>query len=156
MDHTHIVHYHRRQKVVKAIILVLVLLCGLVLFFSPTKVYSQESEGGKPADVCQVFGAGSCLGGTTDYEGRDANSIVSGLTVSIVNFLIFLGVALSVFFIVLGGYKMITANGNDKSVEDGRKMLIYAVLGLIVTLISYTVVVVVTNIISTVDISSDS
>ena len=46
---------------------------------------------------------------------------------------------LALFFIVLGGYRILSAAGNSEHFEKGKQMIVYALLGLILTIGSYTI-----------------
>lgn len=57
-----------------------------------------------------------------------------------INFaLIFLGI-IAVAFVIYAGFLYVTSQGDDGAVEKGKKILIYAVIGIIVILISYALV----------------
>jgi hypothetical protein len=43
---------------------------------------------------------------------------------------------LTVIFIMLGGYTIITAGGSSEKVETGRRWILYAIVGLVVILIA--------------------
>ena len=45
---------------------------------------------------------------------------------------------LALVFVVLGGYRILTAAGNSEHFQKGRQMVAYAILGLILTVGSYT------------------
>ncbi len=47
--------------------------------------------------------------------------------------------ALALFFIVLGGYRILSAAGNSEHFKKGQQMIVYALLGLILTVGSYTI-----------------
>lgn len=53
--------------------------------------------------------------------------------------LMFAGIT-AVFFIIIGGYKFMTSGGDPKAVEGARKTIIYAVLGLVLILLSFAIV----------------
>lgn len=53
--------------------------------------------------------------------------------------LMFAGVA-AVFFIIIGGYKFMTSGGDPKAVESARKTAIYAIIGLVLILMSFAIV----------------
>ena len=59
-----------------------------------------------------------------------------------------LGLAGIVLFILLiiGGFKFITSGGDPKAVEGARNTLTYAIGGLIVILVSYLILVLISNI----------
>ncbi|MGA2910466.1 MAG: hypothetical protein ABSE04_01515 [Candidatus Microgenomates bacterium] len=59
-----------------------------------------------------------------------------------------LGLAGIVLFVILivGGFKYITSGGDPKAVETAKKTLTYAVAGLIIILVSYLILVLISNI----------
>jgi len=57
----------------------------------------------------------------------------------------FAGIVLFVLLII-GGFKYITSGGDPKAVEGAKKTLTYAIGGLIVILISYLILVLISNI----------
>jgi len=48
-------------------------------------------------------------------------------------------VILVLFWLVLGGYSVITAMGNSEKYEQGKKMLIYPIVGLLIVVASYAI-----------------
>ena len=59
---------------------------------------------------------------------------------------------LSLLFLVIGGVRFATAYGKEESVENAKKQVIYALIGLVIALLSFTIV----SIISSVDLDSDT
>lgn len=53
--------------------------------------------------------------------------------------LIFAGVA-AVFFIIFSGVKFITSGGDPKKIEAARHTIMYAILGLIIILLSFLII----------------
>ncbi len=53
---------------------------------------------------------------------------------------------LSLLFLIIGGVRFATAYGKEESVENAKKQVIYAIIGLLIALLSYTIVSIVTNI----------
>jgi hypothetical protein len=53
--------------------------------------------------------------------------------------LMFAGLA-ALFFIITSGYKFMTSGGDPKAVESARKTMIYAILGLVLILLSFAIV----------------
>lgn len=53
--------------------------------------------------------------------------------------LIFSGVV-ALFIIIWGGIRFITSGGDQKQVEEARKVLTYAVIGLVLILLSFAIV----------------
>ena len=77
----------------------------------------------------------SNIGGSTKWGGslREA-----GLTV-INFFLYFLGL-LCTGMVIYGGYLYITAGGDDGQTEKAKKVLMYAVIGILICLLSFAIV----------------
>jgi predicted small integral membrane protein len=53
--------------------------------------------------------------------------------------------AVAVIFVILGGITMITASGNPESVANARKRITYALIGLVVISLAWTVISFVTS-----------
>ena len=75
-----------------------------------------------------------------EVTGDDGGLAFRKLIVSIVDY--FLGFAglLAVVFIVYAGVLMIQAQGEDEDTEKGKKILTWAVLGLLLIMLSYAIV----------------
>jgi hypothetical protein len=70
----------------------------------------------------------------------NSNPIVEFIQVFLLNILIPVSTVISLFFVVLGGYNMITSNGDSGKFEEGVKSLKNALIGLIVVLLATTIV----------------
>lgn len=57
----------------------------------------------------------------------------------------FAGIVLFVILVV-GGFKYITSGGDPKAIEGAKKTLTYAVAGLVVILVSYLILVLISNV----------
>jgi len=53
--------------------------------------------------------------------------------------------AMAVIFIILGGITMITSSGSPEAVANARKRIIYAVVGLVVVALAWTLIAFVTD-----------
>ncbi len=60
---------------------------------------------------------------------------------------LFLGIVgiIAVAFIIMGGFRYITSAGNDEAAESGKKMITNAIIGLVVIILSYTIITVIIN-----------
>ncbi len=65
---------------------------------------------------------------------------IGGLVVGIVNFALGLIGALAVLFIIIGGVRMVTSAGNETSIKAGKRTLTWAIIGLGVAMLAYTVI----------------
>jgi len=121
----------------------------------PTTPASGTASGNaKPVDLCADFIDGACLGGTDQYATGDGRTIITNLTTNIVSWLIFIGAAIAVFFIVLGGYKVITSNGDDKTAKEGKDMVLNSLIGLIIMGLSFTLVTLVVRFVTGLNIGT--
>lgn len=76
-----------------------------------------------------------------DYGDDPHNAILSVINY----FLTFLAIV-AIGFIIYGGYLMVMAGGDEENVEKGKKILIWAIVGIILVLMSYTIVRVVVDV----------
>ena len=67
-----------------------------------------------------------------DYGLGDLNQIIDRAKI----ILQAAGFIVAVIYIILGGYKIITAGGSKDEIETGRRYILYAVIGLAVILIA--------------------
>ncbi len=73
----------------------------------------------------------SATGGTGDFKG---------LLLTIINsFLGFLGV-LAVIMVIYGGFMYITGSGDPAKADKGKKVITYAIIGIVVILISFALI----------------
>jgi hypothetical protein len=103
------------------------------------------AQTGSPKDPCEALGG--CVKGIETFNKGDSGSNIVDFILAASRYLTFIAAAVAIFFIVLGGYRMVTANGDDAQYKKGIQTLIWAVGGLVITIIAYTIVAVVTNII---------
>ena len=64
---------------------------------------------------------------------------------SIINFFLGLLGLIAVAFLIYAGVLMVTAGGEEKGVEKAKKIITYAVIGIVIILLSYTIVTFVTS-----------
>lgn len=159
-------NYAERSKFIKKIIFWTVIIGGIIAIFfiqsatangfkfisqnflTPIEIKAQ----GEPIDVCDpAFGIG-CLPGTNEQNlGRGSNAVVRTV-IDIVLYLIYIAGAVAIFFIVLGGYTMMSANGDKEKYTSGLKSLQYAVMGLVLVILSVTIILITSAIIPNVNI----
>jgi type IV secretory pathway VirB2 component (pilin) len=64
---------------------------------------------------------------------------------TIINFFLGLLGLIAVAFLIYAGVMMVTAGGNEEQINKSKKIIIYAVIGIIIILLSYTIVTFVTS-----------
>lgn len=75
----------------------------------------------------------------TDLVGQ--NGILNKVT----NTLLLLIGAVSVFMLILGGFRYVVSGGDSKKVTDAKNTILYAIIGLIIALFSSAIVTFVLN-----------
>ena len=74
----------------------------------------------------------------------NANNVLD-LIVSIIRILLMFSGAVAVLFVIIGGFQYITSGGNEEQAEKGKKTLINAIIGVIIIILSYTIINVIVN-----------
>ncbi|MEK7652077.1 MAG: pilin [Patescibacteria group bacterium] len=57
-----------------------------------------------------------------------------------VNFLLSIIAVISVLFVVIGGFRYVTSNGNEEAASKGRATITNAIIGLVIAMLSYTII----------------
>ncbi len=71
----------------------------------------------------------------------DPNTLSIGNVLSnIILWVLGFSAAVAVLFLIIGGLQYITASGNEKRAEAAKQTIMYAVIGLIVILLSFVIV----------------
>ncbi len=65
---------------------------------------------------------------------------------SIINFFLGLLGLIAVAFLIYAGVLMVTAGGNEEQVGKAKKIITYAVIGIVIIILSYTIVTFVTSV----------
>lgn len=73
-------------------------------------------------------------------------SCLPAIFVNVLTFLFLLSGLAAVFMIILGGIKFLTSGGDPKQVEGARNTLTWAIVGLILILLSFTILNFIANI----------
>jgi Type IV secretion system pilin len=84
-------------------------------------------------------GAGLWTGQPTGPSAAAQGTLGQNVVTIINYFLGFLGIA-AVAFLIYAGVLMVTAGGAEEQVTKARKIIMYAVIGIVIILLSYTIV----------------
>lgn len=106
------------------------------LIGTPPTAYAQDC-GDLPADVCKstLKGDLQALEGSTGLKIFDEQTIAS----NIVNTITSLAGIVALVIFIIGAFMVIISLGNDSRVELGKKMMLYAVIGLLLIGLAYVV-----------------
>lgn len=115
------------MKTLKQTLLVFALMVGAISLFSflPSASAAILSGQDNPAEVA------GATGGETS---------IRGLVLTIVNYaLTFLGLV-AVIMVIYGGVTYVISAGNDEAVGNAKKIILYALVGIIIILLSFVLV----------------
>ena len=108
----------------------------LMVAFFPYNLKAQIFDGGEDPEKTGVEEIKEALGET----GVTAEADIGNLILKYVNFALpYLALAAFIGF-VYAGFLYVTAYGNDEQIQKSKKIIIYAVIGLIVVILSYSIV----------------
>lgn len=82
-------------------------------------------------DPCTVVKAATCGKNLFDK---------GGIFNEITNTLLFIAGAAAVLFIIIGGLRYVLSSGNEKAITGAKDTILYAIIGVIVTVIAYAIV----------------
>lgn len=102
---------------------------------------SYVQEGLRSSSLQSLFGFG---GGGLSSSSSLSELIANGIRL----FLMFSG-AIAIVFVIIGGFMYITSNGNEEQAEKGKNTLINAIIGVVIIIMSYVIINVITNLVST-------
>jgi len=134
-----------KKNIIKILALVIITLnLGTSVVFAETQGTAQQfvqSTIPKP---------GTIPGPTTDSSSSSSNdsirkTLVNTVLPRLAVLMIGSVASFSLLFLIIAGVRFATAYGNDEVVQKAKKQAIYAILGLIVALMSYTIVTIVSN-----------
>lgn len=79
--------------------------------------------------------------GGLNATGQTAQNVsADGIVLKITNVLLFIVGAASIIMIIWGGIKYVTSGGDSAGVTSAKNTILYAVIGLVVALLAYTLV----------------
>ncbi len=84
-------------------------------------------------------------GGTGLTGGITNETTLTGFILRVINIALALAGLIAVLFLIIGGFRYITAGGNEEASGSAKKIILNAVIGIIVIILSFVVVRVVAN-----------
>ena len=79
-------------------------------------------------------------------EGGTRNIFINRILPYLAVGMIGMGGGISLLFIIIGGVRFATSYGNEESIKKAKEQVIYAIVGFLVAMLSYTIVTAVTRI----------
>ncbi|MEI6581541.1 MAG: hypothetical protein WCN86_01555 [bacterium] len=113
------------QKIIKP---QLILLSGILLTWP---------QGAMAAcDLNTTSGGANCAG--TDIQANLTGS--DGILTNVINILIIAAAIASVIMIVIGGFRYIFSQGEEKNTTAAKDTILYAIIGLVVSILAFAIV----------------
>src|SRR6266536_2075038 len=107
------------------------------------------------AMAAPAFAGNNCAADTLTIENgaqcakadsaKDNLFAPNGVFAVVANTLIFLVGAVAVIFLIIGGLRYVISNGDSKAVEAAKNTILYAIIGIVVAVISFALVSFVIN-----------
>lgn len=103
-------------------------IVGLALLTVPTTVFAQT--GIEP---------------TVQPTNLPTEADFGTLLTQVINWFLGLVGLIAVLMLIFGGYRYLTAGGNDDAVTKAKNTILYAIIGIVVVILSYAIVATITN-----------
>lgn len=127
--------------------IIVVVLLGLVVAPlaaaqtpAPASIFKEIEPSGN-IKVPNLFGTG--LGGPA------GKTTFGGLVTIILQIALLVVGSVAVLFLMYGGYRYITASGNEENAEAAKKIIFNAVLGLVIVVLSFAVITIISTVLVT-------
>lgn len=106
------------------------LLTAVLAPLAMTQPAAAQLEGG-------IGGGASSARGSDQPERLDGNE---GMFKRITDVMLFITGAVSVIMLIIGGIRYVVSNGDAGAVTSAKNTILYAIIGIIVTILAYAVV----------------
>lgn len=74
------------------------------------------------------------------FDPPTSMNTTQDLVASITNWLLGVTSGIVILFLIIGGIMYMTSRGNQEGIDRGKKIITYSVIGLVVILISYSII----------------
>jgi hypothetical protein len=77
--------------------------------------------------------------------GLPDDTRLSSLILRIINLALMVVGLIAVLFLIIGGFRYITSAGNEETAENAKKIIINAIIGIVIIILSFVIVRVISN-----------
>ena len=77
--------------------------------------------------------------------GLPNDSSARGFIVRVINIALALAGLIAVFFLILGGFRYVTSLGNEEAAGQAKKIILNAIIGIVIIILSFVIVRVISN-----------
>jgi len=86
-----------------------------------------------------VIASAAGFGTVTPFAGTSTGTLIQAI-MNIVNALLTLAAVIAVIFVIIGGVRYITSQGDDDAQVEARNTIIYAIIGVVVIALSAVII----------------
>lgn len=91
-------------------------------------------------NVATAVGANDLIGTHIIKPDPTSDLSIADMIAKLVLYTLGFAGAIATVFVIYGGLRYITSNGNSEQIDSAKKILLYAILGLLVIALSYVIV----------------
>ena len=91
-------------------------------------------------DTVDSAAAGQGFDYSPSFEGVDSSGSLISSVINIVNAMLALAAIAAVVFIIIGGVRYITAQGDEDAVLQAKNTVIYAIIGIVIIILAAVIV----------------
>ncbi len=132
-----------KQKITQTILGGIIALIAMFTFVPAFATVQAQNPSSNPA--CTTNCTQSGLSAISPAFPARTERTVEQISRLIINWALYLSAIIAVIFIIIGGFKYITSQGNATKAGEGRQTLINALIGLTMIVLSYIIVQIVYN-----------
>lgn len=81
--------------------------------------------------------------------GISSSQSLPELIANVIRLMLIFAGSIAVVFVIIGGFWYVTSAGNEEQAEKGKNTLINAIIGIVIIILSYVIVNVIANLVST-------
>ncbi|MFC1640781.1 hypothetical protein ACFL2D_01885 [Patescibacteria group bacterium] len=74
-----------------------------------------------------------------EIEGVRQENDILPIVFDVINWILIITGAFAILMLIIGGFRYITSAGNDKQVQAAKTTMTYAIVGLVIVLLSYVI-----------------
>jgi hypothetical protein len=122
----------------KILLITLTMLTGLIFLYQQPVFATSTCSGGFSAAKCSACSGLSELGSSQrcSSNGSTVKAVIAE-TVSVLSYIV--GIA-AIIMIIISAIRFVISGGNSNSVEQAKKMLVYAIIGLVLAALAQILV----------------
>ncbi len=77
--------------------------------------------------------------------GLPCDSNITSFIMRIINLALIVAGLIAVLFLIIGGFRYITSAGNEETAESAKKIIVNAIIGIVIIILSFVIVRVIQN-----------